>query len=325
MHSTFRAALLGLGGAALLVGAAGVLLRQPNAGSPQHLGAARADPARLERAVRQLTSSYRPRDADHPENLEAAAAWIEEQLRASGARVDSQTYSARGAVVRNVVARLGPTVGPRIVVGAHYDAFALFGDFPGADDNASGTAGVIELAHLLAGERLAQPVELVAYTLEEPPWFGSATMGSRVHAASLAERGIEVEMMVGLEMIGYFADEQRWPSVLLAMLYPRRGDFVAVVGRPRDGGLARRVKRWMRAGGVPVYSFNGPVAMGTDGSDHASYWHYGMPAVMVTDTAFMRNPHYHTARDTADTLDYRRMAQVVDGVAGAVLRAAAER
>jgi Zn-dependent M28 family amino/carboxypeptidase len=81
----------------------------------------------------------------------------------------------------------------------------------------------------------------------------------------------------------------------------------------------------MRAGGVPVYSFNGPVAMGTDGSDHASYWHYGMPAVMVTDTAFMRNPHYHTARDTADTLDYRRMAQVVDGVAGAVLRAAAER
>ncbi len=220
---------------------------------------------------------------------------------------------------------------PRIVVGAHYDAFGMFGSNPGADDNASGTAGLLELARLLRGQSLARRVDLVAFTLEEPPLFGSARQGSRVHARGLAAAGVRVEAMVCLEMIGYFSERQPWPSVLLALVYPRRGHFVGVVGQPFDRGLARRVKRSMRVaagpGGarVPVYSFNGPAMMGTDASDHASFWELGIPAVMVTDTAFLRNPHYHAPGDRPETLDYRRMAAVVDGVANAVLQLAGAR
>jgi Zn-dependent M28 family amino/carboxypeptidase len=195
----------------------------------------------------------------------------------------------------------------------------LFGSNPGADDNASGTAGLLELARLLRHSQLGQPVDLVAFTLEEPPYFATPKMGSRVHADSLVASGRRLDAMIGLEMIGCFTERQPWPSALLALIYPRHGNFVGVVGQPFDGGLARRIKRWMRIpDGVPVYSFNGPTMMGTDASDHASYWHHGLPAVMVTDTAFMRNPRYHTAADTADTLDYHRMAQVVDAVLNAV-------
>jgi Zn-dependent M28 family amino/carboxypeptidase len=203
----------------------------------------------------------------------------------------------------------------------------MFGANPGADDNASGTAGLLEMARLLRDRPLARRVDLVAFTLEEPPFFATEGMGSRVHARALRAAGVRVEAMVGLEMIGYFSERQPWPSALLALVYPRRGDFAGVVGRPLDGGLARRVKGWMRvppADGpaVPVYSFNGPTMMGTDASDHASFWQEGMPAVMVTDTAFMRNPHYHGPGDRPGTLDYRRMATVVDGVLNAVLHLA---
>lgn len=323
--------------AVLLLAALGLFLRRPSLGSPALLIHERARPAALAEHVAMLAGTLAPRDVDHPENLERAAAYVEAQLREANARVGSEEYRATfrpdlpAEPFRNLVASFGPEGGSRVLVGAHYDAFGMFGANPGADDNASGVAGLLELARLLGDRPLARRVDLVAFTLEEPPFFAGPGMGSRVHARALATAGVPVKAMVCLEMIGYFSDHQPWPSPLLALVYPHRGDFIGVVGQPFDRGLARRIKGWMRVPPatpgpkVPVYSFNGPTVMGTDASDHSSFWLEGMPAVMVTDTAFMRNPYYHGPDDRPETLDYQRMATVVDGVLNAVLHLAGGR
>jgi Zn-dependent M28 family amino/carboxypeptidase len=162
-------------------------------------------------------------------------------------------------------------------------------------------------------------VELVAYTLEEPPFFRTESMGSYQHASALSLQRREVRLMLSLEMIGYFRDEprsQQYPVAALKALYPGEGNFVALVGAYRDFGAMRRVKGlFMGASDLPATSINAPaLVQGVDFSDHASYWRFKMPAIMVTDTAFLRNPNYHGAGDTADKLDYARMAQVVRGV-----------
>jgi Zn-dependent M28 family amino/carboxypeptidase len=150
-------------------------------------------------------------------------------------------------------------------------------------------------------------------------------MGSAVHAASLKKQRVLVRAMFCLEMIGYFSDapgSQSFPTPALKPFYPSKGNFITVVGKPDQGALVRRVKASMRgASALPVFSINAPAAVpGIDFSDHGSYWKAGYEAaVMITDTAFYRNPNYHTAGDTADTLDYRRMALVVQGLYAAVL------
>lgn len=278
------------------------------------------DPARLEAHVRALAEDFVPRDEDHPENLDQAAAYIRRHLEQAGGRVEDQSFQVAGRTYRNVVAHFGPDTRERIVVGAHYDAA---GPLPGADDNASGVAGLIELGSLLGKGKLPLHVELVAYTLEEPPYFASPAMGSALHAASLKKQGIPVRAMIGLEMIGFFTDEpgsQDLPAPFLKLLYPSTGNFIAVVGKIGQGPLARKIKKAMkRASPLPVESINAPTSLpGVDLSDHRNYWAQGYPAVMITDTAFFRNPHYHMASDTPETLDYRRMAMVVEGLYGAV-------
>ncbi|HEY6125844.1 MAG TPA: M28 family peptidase, partial [Steroidobacteraceae bacterium] len=223
---------------------------------------------------------------------------------------------ADGKQFRNLIARFGPREGPLIVIGAHYDSC---GDTPGADDNASGVAGLLELARLLALQPPKHSVELVAYTLEEPPYFRTESMGSFVHARSLAQAKREVRLMLSLEMIGFFRDgpdTQDYPLAPLGLLYPDRGDFIAIVASFGDFRATRRVKALFRgASDLPAVSINSPRSVqGVDFSDHASYWHFEMPAMMITDTAFMRNPNYHQAGDTPDTLDYVRMAKVVRAV-----------
>lgn len=318
LRSAVRILVTAAAAVAVLGGIAGGLLTQPTFSSIPYQGALRADPGRLRRHVEFLTRDALPRDSDHPASLDRAAVYIRQELERSGLRVEEQVWQVRGAAYRNVIASIGPTAGWRLIVGAHYDAFGVFGANPGADDNASGTAGLLELARLLAARPPARRVDLVAYANEEPPYFASPWMGSAVHARSLA--GKDVQGMICLEMIGYFTAEQPWPSAVLRLLYPGRGDFAAVVGRWPDRHLTRAVKRAMRgAGPLPVYSFTGPQGAGIDASDQRSYWDAGLPAVMVTDTSFLRNPAYHTPQDTAATLDYERMAGVVDGVDNAVL------
>lgn len=233
-----------------------------------------------------------------------------------------QSYEVHGALFTNVVARFGPEQGERVIVGAHYDACD---GLPGADDNASGVAGLLALARMYQEHPPKLPVELVAFTLEEPPHFRLPTMGSVVHARSLAKEGAKVRAMICLETIGTFEDRpgsQTYPIPGLGGVYPDRGDFIAVVGDATSPLLVRKVKAAMAsASPLPVWSINAPAAIpGIDFSDHRSYWAEGFPAVMVTDSAFYRNPRYHTARDTPDRLDYPRMAQVIQGVRVAVDR-----
>lgn len=274
--------------------------------------------------MRALAEEFTPRDYLHPANLDRAAAYIGAELARAGGRVAEQPFDAGGRTYRNVVASFGPEAGERIVIGAHYDAA---GPYPAADDNASGVAGLIELGGLLGRSPPPVRVDLVAFSLEEPPFFRTAHMGSAVHAHSLRLQGVRVRAMLSLEMIGYFRDDpgsQQFPIGLLRAFYPSRGNYILVVGRMGDGRLVRRVRRAMAsASPLDVRSISAPRWIpGVDFSDHASYWNAGYPAAMVTDTAFYRNPHYHTARDTPDTLDYPRMADVVRGVYAAVLRLA---
>jgi len=321
LHSAVRILLTAAGAVTVLGATAACLLTQPTFGSVPYRGTARADAGRLRRSVGFLTRDALPRDSDHPASLDLAALYLRKELQAGGARVEEQVWQVRGRTYRNVVATIGPEEGRRLIVGAHYDAFGDFGANPGADDNASGTAGLLELARLLSARPPAHRVDLVAFANEEPPYFASPWMGSAVHARSLA--GKDVQGMICLEMIGYFTARQPWPSAVLRLLYPSRGDFAAVVGRWTDRGLTRAVKRAMRGAdfrhSLPVYSFTGPRDAGIDASDQRSYWDAGIPAVMVTDTSFLRNPSYHSPGDTAATLDYERMAHVVDGVYNAVL------
>jgi hypothetical protein len=281
------------------------------------------DPRRLEAHVRMLGERLAPRHWKRQDNLDRAAAYVAAQLGEAGARVTEQEYAVEGAGrYRNVIGSFGPEAGARVIVGAHYDGA---GPFAAADDNASGVAGLIELARLLGSAKTPiARVDLVAFTLEEPPYYGTEWMGSHVHAAALRREGVAVRAMIALEMIGYFSDapgSQRLPHSLLNVVYPSTGNFVAVIGRVGEARLVRRVKRAMQeATDLDVYSMNAPAWIpGIDFSDHRSYWAQGYPAVMVTDTAFYRNDRYHTPRDTPDTLDYRRMADVVRGVHRAVL------
>lgn len=269
----------------------------------------------LKQHVEAFSNKFSPRSYKNPENLNRAAHYLTRFFTESGANVREQKYVIEGVEYRNIIAEFGPMGESILVVGAHYDAL---GNFPGADDNASGVAGLLELARLLGKEKLSKRIVLVAFTLEEPPYYATENMGSAVFARSMLEQGIKVDLMVALEMIGYFTNEdnsQFYPVPLLQLFYPSRGNFVAVVDRlGSDHGVTIK-KTFMKTTPLPVYSINAPKFMvGVDFSDHRNFWRHGIPAVMITDTAFYRNLEYHTRLDTSDRLDYEKMAQVVYGV-----------
>jgi Zn-dependent M28 family amino/carboxypeptidase len=286
----------------------------------QACGGVAVDQAALRAHVEALAGGqFAPRDFDHPENLDRAAGWIAEALNRTGATVREQAYQVDGRTYRNVLADFGPETPERIVVGAHYDTA---GDQPGADDDASGVAGVLELARLLAERPPPCRVELAAWTLEEPPSFRSARMGSAVHAASLAAGGARVRLVISVEMIGAFSDardSQSYPAGL-GLFYPSTGNFIAVAGKWGQGAAVSEVARALRTGSrLPVETLSAPSFItGIDFSDHRSFWAHGYDAVMVTDTSFFRNERYHTTADRPETLDYVRMAEVVKGLHCAV-------
>ena len=291
-------------------------------GSGEHLAGSAVDQQRLRQIVEQLSTDWAPRDYASVEHTEAVAIFIEQQLSLYSAEVESQRFRVDGQPYRNLIASFGPDSEQVYVVGAHYDAVSTT---PGADDNASGVAGLLELARLLAGQPLKHRVLLASYALEEPPHFPGPDMGSHVHARSLAGR--EVKLMISLEMIGYFSDEpgsQLYPNPVLAWFYPSRGNFITVVEQ-FSGNSAYAVKAAInRHTDLPAYSVNAPDLIEEIGfSDHRNFWLHGYPAVMVTDTAFMRNLQYHDAGDTADRLDYVAMSEVVYGVYRYLLEVAA--
>jgi hypothetical protein len=280
------------------------------------------DPAKLEKHVRVLAEDLIPRHSEYPDNLEKAADYIRGEFEKTEGNIREFPYEINGRIYRIVSLLFGPETGERIVVGAHYDAPP---GSPGANDNASGVAGLLELAHAFSISSPSTAVELVAYPVEEPPYYRTKAMASYVHADQLKKNGIKVRFMIALEMIGYYNDgsfSQSYPFPLFRLTYPSKGNFIAVIGRMRDGFLVRRFKNAMRgASRVPVYSFNGPsIVPGVDLSDHLNYWKKGFKALMITDTAFYRYDHYHGAGDVPDNLDYERMAEVVTGIHGALMQ-----
>lgn len=279
------------------------------------------DPERLRKHVAALSQTFAPRDYTRVENLDRSAAYIREQFRLAGTEVSEQAFVVDNQHYRNVIAHFGPESGERIVVGAHYD---VCGPYPGADDNASGIAGLIELAFLLGKRKPRARIDLVAFTLEEPPFFRTEQMGSAVHAESLVEEHAKLRAMLCLEMIGYFSDapnSQDYPMPELKALYPNKGNFIALVGTFDNISLLRRVKQAMvKANDLPLRSINAPRSLtGVDFSDHLNYWNHNFPALMITDTAFYRNKRYHHPEDVISTLDFVRMAKVVQQVHAAVV------
>lgn len=276
---------------------------------------------RLRADVRRLCDEFTPRDASHPANLARAAEWIAAELQEAGLVVERQSYVAGRATFTNILGRQRgsrPELGT-VVVGAHYDAY---GPFPGADDNASGVAALLELARGLKHRPAPRHPRLFAFfSTEEPPYHATPWMGSAVLARSLIDGGEKVDLMIALDGLGYFSEakhSQSFPHPVMRTLYPTRGDFIAIVGDLGAGPSIERVKRGMTAiDAIEVHSLRAPTWLApVDLSDHAPFRDLGLPGVLVTDTAFMRNPHYHAATDTPDRLDYDRLAAVVQALHG---------
>lgn len=272
----------------------------------------------LQEHVKTLTGISPARSVKYSDGLEKASQYIFNTFKSIGMEPKEQKFIAENTEYKNIVTLYGSPDKPRIVIGAHYD---VYDDQPGADDNASGVAGLLEIGRMLDSIKpdLPYAIELVAYTNEEPPFFRTPYMGSAVHARSLKEEGVEVKFMISLEMIGYFSDKkgsQEFPVAALKALYPTTGNFIAVVGKMEDQALVRNFKKAMKkCESIPVESINAPATIpGIDFSDHQNYWAVGFPALMITDTSFYRNPNYHKKTDTWETLDFVRMAGVVEAV-----------
>lgn len=239
----------------------------------------------------------------------------------AGYPLERHRYVVEGIEVENVIAELrGATIPDEIVIlAAHYDSVD---ESPGADDNATGVAALLAIARRMREAKPDRTVRFVAFVNEEPPFFKTSDMGSWRYAKRCRERGETIVAMLSLEMLGYYdttPGSQQYPPPL-ASLYPRTGDFIGFAGNLGSRGLVGDCVRAFEArNGFPAESAVLPEMIEEIGwSDQWSFWQFDYPGIMVTDTALYRNPHYHTAGDVPSTLDYDRMAVVVDGLVGVV-------
>jgi Zn-dependent M28 family amino/carboxypeptidase len=278
---------------------------------------------RLTQHVDRLAGLIGPRHLGKPAALAAATTYVEQTLADAGYEVEHETYQARGHSVANLIAELpgGTKKNEVVIVGAHYDTVE---STPGADDNASAVAVMIEVARMMRPLKPARTVRFVGFACEEPPHFFTGDMGSQVHARACRVRGERVRGMLCLEMVGYYSAEpgsQRVPESIPRVLhkaFPRRGNFLAAVGNLHSLRLLWRFRRgFKRAVRFPLFSIALPEKIAEIRlSDNSSFWDQGYPALMLTDTSFLRNPHYHLPSDTPQTLDFGRIAQVTRGILG---------
>jgi Zn-dependent M28 family amino/carboxypeptidase len=274
-------------------------------------------PHQLRRTLQVIVGERTPYGAER--QLAAVEGFIEKELASYGLSVESDYFSYRGKSFRNIVGRLAAQRGASLIIlGAHLDSVE---GTPGADDNASGVAVLLEAARMLSRSRLRSQLLFCAFNLEELNMIGSTHFAKKLKAA-----GAKVDGMISLEMVGYTdsrAGSQNYPFGLKPF-YPDRGDFIGVIGNWNSTSLLRRCTRQMRQVpglGVETLSVpgNGALVPAVRLSDHSPFWDLGYPALMITDTAFYRNPHYHGATDTLETLDLTFMARVCDGVVRALL------
>lgn len=300
-------------------------------GQPPAEGTAMIDILETEGGLRghlkALTVEIGERSVRAPRKLAEAAGYILGCYQGVGIEARLEPYDYHGSEVANVVAevRLSPSSAPgrRILIGAHYDSVA---GTVGADDNASAVAVQLETARQIAALRghidLDLAVVFASFALEEPPAYGTALMGSRVYAEQARRRNEPIDAMLCLEMVGYTCREpgcQSYPFPLMFFGYPKEGDFIGIVGNFKSRGLTRGIFESFRKNpGLPVIKLtvplNGWILPAVRLSDHASFWDEGFKAVMITDSAFYRNPHYHLPSDRPETLDYRFMAELVESL-----------
>jgi hypothetical protein len=272
--------------------------------------------AELVRDVQTLASEIGERNVIHYRELTAAAEFIERSFADAGLRSRRDTYEVDGQPCHNIEAEVPGQSPEAIVIGAHYDSVV---GAPGANDNGSGVAAVLALARRFAGQPTARTLRFVAFVNEEPGHFQTELMGSWVYASRCKSRGDRIAGMLSLETIGCFFKEprsQNYPIPALGMIYPDRGNFIAFVGDLSSRKLVRKaIARFRQHATVPSEGAVLPASVpGVGWSDHWSFWQHGYPALMVTDTAPFRYPHYHQRSDTPDQLDYDAMTRVVSGV-----------
>ena len=286
----------------------------------------KAQSNRLYKDVEFLTELRPYRNYENLDSLAKVVDYLKREFNEMGLVPSLQPWIADGNEYNNVIASYNTEKSKRLIIGAHYD---VCGDQPGADDNASAVAGLLETARMISENQpeLDYRIDFVAYCLEEPPFFGGTQMGSYIHAQSLHEKKADVIGMICYEMIGYFSDKpnsQPYPNPILKTMYPTTANFIAVVAPSKLYNFASKIHKKMRKDSeIDVQlaclknfdALDGLAGM----SDQSSYWQFNYPAVMINDTAFVRNPNYHQQSDTIETLNFDMMRRVVDSTYNAVI------
>lgn len=277
----------------------------------------------LHRHVQYLAGELGEHNVLFPDKLKLAADYIEREWRIQGHAVKRLPYRVGNVECDNLEITF-PGNSEVIVVGAHYDSVH---GAPGANDNGSGVAALLELSRQLRSTK--RTVRFVVFVNEEPPYFQTELMGSRVYAKACRQRGDDIRAMISLETMGYFSDapgSQQFPSPLFRLFFPGKGNFIAFVSNLSSKPVMRRAVQGFRGTvDFPVECIaTWERIVGIGWSDHSSFWHEGYPAFQVSDTAPFRYPHYHTPEDTPDKLDYEKLARVTAGIHGAILALANE-
>jgi Zn-dependent M28 family amino/carboxypeptidase len=256
------------------------------------------------------------------QNLERAKEYIKQEFKNYGYEPQEMIYYLEGKPFRNIIAiKKGTQSDKIIIVCSHYDS--VWGS-PGADDNASGVAGLLELSHLTFKENLNKTIKFIATTCEEPPFYFTESMGSFQYAKEAKKNKEDIEAVICLESIGFYSNKKNSQSypLFFNLFYPDKGNFIAIVSNLGSRHLLKRiVKEFKKVSDFPLEYLSAPtiLAPAISFSDHWSFWRFGYKAVMVTNTAFYRNPYYHTQDDTPEKLDYESMAKVVEGLYGVLL------
>ena len=269
----------------------------------------------IKKHINRLAVDIGPRPVTNERSIKKAESYITNYFKNIGLQVQLQQYKYGNYDITNIITGSQENLlsSKYYVIGAHYDSVP---ETYGADDNASGIAVLLELARYTMQEKISLPVRFVAFTAEEPPTFSTHYQGSKVFVKSALENKDEILGAIILEMVGYTSNEQAYPLVLKWMGYPSKGNFIGIVGNRKSKKFGQSIfQSFKKNDQLPVETlfvpFNGRILPDTRLSDHSPFWDAGLSAVMITDTAFFRNPNYHTPKDTFDTLDYFFMAELV--------------
>ncbi|MGA2331610.1 MAG: M28 family peptidase [Syntrophales bacterium] len=276
------------------------------------------DTRKLHRHVKYLTVDIGSRSTYEYDKIEATKEYIVDCLKAFGYVPSLQTFTYKRKKYSNIIASRNGVKHPdeTVIIGAHYDTAR---GTPGADDNASAVAILLEIARALKDFSPDRTLKLIFFVIEEPPIFKSEQMGSYIYAKESKARNENITSMICLEMLGYYTNEedgQTYPFPMMSRFYPSTPNFIAIVGNLKSRTLVGKVKNSLKATSrIPVETISALSSVpGVDFSDHQSFWKMGYLAVMVTDTAFFRNPNYHTEADTIDTLDFDKMSDLLKGL-----------